>query len=121
MYGRLHRMIGVTSVLLLLGAGGIALTPRDAEAAPSDQYGCPGGPCLAAAGPWAGPPPGLWAGPPDPSAYADAVNFTDYVNLTNAIGHQNVVNAVTYQNLANAAAYRNTLRVATYQAAVTGR
>src|SRR4051812_43900122 len=101
---RAHRLLAIASVILGLGIGGLALLPAAAQAAPLDQYGCGGGPCGPAAGPWASPPPGPWGGPPIVDSYADAANFAGYVNLTNAIGYQNLVNAITYQNLANAAA-----------------
>src|SRR3954470_11621407 len=112
MHRRLPRVLVMASVILLLGVGWLSLTAPGAEAAPLDQYGCWGGSCP--------PAPGPWGGPVDP-AYADTVALTDYVNLTNAIDYQNVVNAVTYQNLANATAYGNTVRVITYLAATNAR
>jgi hypothetical protein len=110
---RLRRVLVMASIVLLAGVGWLSLTPPGAQAAPLDQYGCWGGPCP--------PAPGPWSGPPDPGAYADAVALTGYANLTNAIAYQNVVNAVTYQNLANATAYDNTVRVITYLAATGAR
>jgi hypothetical protein len=113
MYSRLGRVVSIVGVILTLGAGGLALAPTPAAAAPTAQYACWGGPCA--------PALPSWGSPPVPGTYADAVTFTGYVNLTNAVGYQNAVNAVTYQNLANAAAYRNMVRVATYRALTNGR
>jgi hypothetical protein len=93
MPSRIRRVVTITGLLMVPGAGALTAMPASAQASELAEYGCAANSC--------GVVPVAWDSSYSYSAYADAVNFTNYANVTNYVGYTNIVNAVNYANLAN--------------------